>query len=145
MSAVREACVPGLFTEKGSEQGSDEGGAALLGARCRGCGTPYFPAPAHCRNPDCSASDLESSRFGGQGTLWSYSVANFAPPPPHRYDEPFKPYVIGVVDLDAGLRVVGQMIDSASEVAVGCRVELVIAPLFHEGDKAVTSWKFKRI
>lgn len=141
MAAVREACVPGLFTEGGTE----DGGAALLGARCRGCGTPYFPAPSHCRNPDCAASDLQPCRFGGQGTLWSYSVANFAPPPPHRYDEPFKPYVIGVVDLDAGLRVVGQMVDGVGEVAVSCRVELVVAPLFHEDGKAVTSWKFKRI
>ena len=77
--------------------------------------------------------------------FWFAGVDGDAPPPPHRYDEPVKPYVIGVVDLDAGLRVVGQMVDGASEVAVGCRVELVIAPLFHEGDRAVTSWKFKRI
>jgi len=135
MSEVREPCVPGLFSE--------EGGARLAGARCRGCGTPYFPAPAHCRNPDCGGSDLEAHGFGGGGTLWSYSVANFAPPAPHKFDAPFRPYVIGVVDLDEGLRVVGQMVEDAAEMRVGARVELVVEPVYHEDGKAFTSWKFR--
>lgn len=137
MDIVREPCVPGLFSE--------DGGARLHGVRCRSCGTPYFPAAAHCRNPDCETSDLQACDFGGQGTLWSYSVANFAPPPPHRFDEPFRPYVIGVVDLDAGLRVVGQMVGPVQDMKVGARVELVVEPIFHDGGKAFTSWKFRRI
>ncbi|WP_068637341.1 Zn-ribbon domain-containing OB-fold protein [Thauera butanivorans] len=135
MSELREPCVPGLFTE--------EGGASLLGARCRSCGTPYFPAPSHCRNPSCAESALEPQAFGGGGTLWSYSVANFAPPAPHRFDEPFRPYVIGVVDLDQGLRVVGQMVGEAADMRVGARVDLVVAPIYHEDGKAFTSWKFE--
>lgn len=135
MSEVREPCVPGLFSE--------EGGARLLGARCRGCGTPYFPAPAQCRNPDCVGSDLEAHGFGGGGTLWSYSVANFAPPAPHKFDAPFRPYVIGVVDLDEGLRVVGQMAGDVVGMRVGARVELVVDPVYHEDGKAFTSWKFR--
>lgn len=137
MDASREPCVPGLF--------SDEGGARLHGARCRGCGTPYFPAPAQCRNPHCDEPALEPCGFGGQGTLWSWSVANFPPPPPHRFDEPFHPYAIGVVDLDAGLRVVGQMADEAGRMEVGARVELVIEPIFHEQGRAFTSWKFRLV
>lgn len=135
MSELREPCVPGLFTE--------EEGGRLLGARCRSCGTPYFPAPSHCRNPACAGSELVAEAFGGAGTLWSYSVANFAPPAPHKFDAPFRPYVIGVVDLDAGLRVVGQMRGAASEMRVGARVELVIDPIYHEDGKAFTSWKFR--
>lgn len=138
MDAVREPCVPGLFAEAG-----EAGGARLHGARCRSCATPYFPAVAHCRNPDCARSDLEPCDFGGEGTLWSWSVANFAPPPPHRFDAPFRPYVIGVVDLDAGLRVVGQMVGEAREMTIGARVRLIVDPLFHEDGKAFTSWKFR--
>lgn len=117
MSELREPCVPNLFTE--------EEGGRLLGARCRSCGTPYFPAPSHCRNPACSGSDLEALAFSGTGTLWSYSVANFAPPAPHKFDAPFRPYVIGVVDLDAGLRVVGQLVGEASGMRVGDRKSVV--------------------
>lgn len=137
MSESRQASVAGLFSE--------EGGARLLGARCRSCQTPYFPTPSHCRNPDCAQSELAAEAFTGGGRLWSYSVANFAPPAPHKYDQPFQPYVIGVVDLDQGLRVVGQMVGSAEEMKVDARVELVIDPIYHEDGKAFTSWKFKLV
>lgn len=70
-------------------------------------------------------------------------MANFPPPPPHKYDQPFKPYAIAVVDLDAGLRLVGQMVDSPEAVTVGAAVDLVIHPVYHEQGKAFTTWKFK--
>ena len=134
--AQRVPCVPGLFSE--------DGGALLHGARCASCNTPYFPKVAHCRNPDCSESKIVDCNFGGAGVLWSYSVADFAPPPPHRYDKPFVPYAIGVVDLDSGLRVVGQMVDPISAMRLGARVELVIDPVHHDEEgTAYTSWKFK--
>lgn len=135
MNQQREPSVAGLFSE--------EGGARLHGSRCASCNTPYFPKAAQCRNPDCGESKMETCSFSGDGVLWSYSVADFAPPPPHKYDLPFVPYVIGVVDLDNGLRVVGQMVDGLDAMRVGARAKLVIEPIYHEADKARTSWKFK--
>jgi len=138
MSEERVPCVEGLF--------SDEGGAATLhGSRCAGCDTPYFPKSAACHNPSCTESKMEDFDFGGQGTLWSYSIADFPPPPPHKFDQPFAPYAMGVVDLECGLRLIGQMVDKAEDVKVGAEVELVIDTLYHEDDKAYTSWKFKQI
>lgn len=135
MEEQREPVVAGLFSE--------EGGARLHGARCGTCHTPYFPRPAYCRNPDCAESAVEPCDFSGGGVLWSYSVADFPPPPPHKYDLPFQPYVIGVVDMDDGLRVVAQLVDSLDAMRVGARVELMIEPICHENGKALTSWKFK--
>jgi len=88
---------------------------------------------------------MEPCEFGGRGKVWSYSVADCAPPSPHKYDQPFKPYAISVVDLDSGLRLVGQMVDPPSAMSVGAAVELVIDTLNHEQDKAFTSWKFKLV
>ena len=88
---------------------------------------------------------MEPCEFGGHGKVWSYSVANFPPPPPHRYDQPFKPYAIAVVDLDDGLRLVGQMVDPPEALRVDARVELVVEPLYHEQDKTFTTWKFKLV
>ena len=88
---------------------------------------------------------MEDCSFAGNGVLWSYSVADFPPPPPHRYDKPFVPYAIGVVDLDCGLRVVGQMVDPPSALRVGDTVGLVISELYHEDGKAFTSWKFRQL
>jgi uncharacterized OB-fold protein len=134
---LRVPAVPGLF--------SDEGGARVFGNRCASCGTPYFPKAAECHNPRCGESRMEDCAFGGKGVIWSYSVADFPPPPPHKFDKPFKPYVIGVVDMENGLRMVGQMVDPLGNVRVGAQVELVIDTLYHEDDKAYTSWKFKLI
>jgi uncharacterized protein len=132
-----EPCVQGLF--------SNDGGAKVLGSRCAACGTPYFPRLATCHNPACPGSQMESCEFGGRGKVWSYSVANFPPPSPHKFDQPFQPYAIGVVDLDSGLRLVGQMADPPEAVTVGATVELVVDTLYHEQGKAYTSWKFKLI
>lgn len=137
MSEHGKACVPGLFT--------DDNGARLLGTRCSTCNTPYFPKVTRCHNPRCSESRLVDASFGGRGTIWSYSVADFAPPPPHKHDKPFRPYVIAVVDLDEGLRIVGQMVDGLDQASVGAPVTLVIDTLYHEDGQAYSTWKFKRI
>ncbi len=36
-------------------------------------------------------------------------MQDYAPPAPVKYDEPYKPYALGVVDLRDGLRVLGRM------------------------------------
>lgn len=138
MSEEKVPCVPGLFSEEG-------GVARVHGSRCAGCGTPYFPRSAACHNPDCTDSRMEDCSFGGAGKLWSFSVADFPPPPPHKYDKPFVPYAIGVVDLDCGLRMIGQMVDQPASLKVDARVELVIDTLYHEDGKAFTSWKFRQL
>jgi hypothetical protein len=88
---------------------------------------------------------MEDCDFGGKGKLWSYSVADFPPPPPHKFDQPFVPYAMGVVDMECGLRLIGQMVDKPDAVGVDAMVELVIDTLYHEEGKAFTTWKFKQI
>lgn len=139
MSEQRVPCVEGLFSEE------EDGGAILHGSKCVSCNTPYFPKSAACHNPDCTESNMEDTDFGGKGILWSYSVADFPPPPPHIFDQPFSPYAMGVVDMECGLRLIGQMVDKAEDVKVGAEVELVIDTLYHADDKAFTSWKFKQL
>jgi uncharacterized OB-fold protein len=52
---------------------------------------------------------------------------------------------VGVVDMECGLRLIGQMVDKPEAMKVGADVELVIDTLFHDDDKAFTSWKFKQL
>ena len=138
MSEQRVPCVEGLFSE-------ENGHARLQGCKCRTCGTPYFPKSDMCHNPDCRQSDMEDCLFEGRGVIWSYSVADFPPPPPHKFDPPFSPYAMGVVDMACGLRLIGQMVDKAEDVTIGAEVELVVDTLYHEDDVAYTTWKFKQI
>lgn len=82
--------------------------ARLLGSRCSGCGSVYFPVTLGCRNPGCSDKRLETARLSRRGTLYSYTVQAYRPPPLFRMDD-WSPYAIGLVDLPEGLRVMGML------------------------------------
>ena len=130
----------GLFTETGD-------GPRLLGSRCGGCRTPYFPKSAVCHNPDCRGGKMEEASFGPRGTLWSCAVQDYPPPAPARFDQPYKPYAMGVVDLTDGLRVLGRMaVDDPRRLEVGIPVELVLDVLCHdEQGSEVITWKFRPV
>jgi hypothetical protein len=138
MSKKRIPVAKGLFVEAPE-------GPRLVGSRCRTCKTPYFPRAAVCHNPGCKASHIEEALFGPSGTLWSVAVQDYPPPPPAKFDKPYQPYAMGVIDLDDGLRVLGRMTsDNPRSVQVGARVELVIDALCHDDEgNEIVSWKFK--
>ena len=138
MTTKRVPVAEGLFTDTAD-------GPRLLGSRCVSCGAPYFPKAAVCHNPDCKDKRVEDATFGPRGKLWSCARQDYPPPAPAKYDEPYKPYALGVVDLDDGLRVVGRIsTDDPQGLEVGIDVELVLEPLCHdaEGNEVIT-WKFK--
>jgi uncharacterized OB-fold protein len=120
-------------------------GPRLLGSRCASCGTPYFPRAAVCHNPDCGASQMADAAFGPDGTLWSCAIQDYPPPSPARFDKPYVPYAMGVVDLRDGLRVLGRIkTDDPHGVRPGTRVTLIIDTLCHDGDgNEVVTWKFR--
>jgi uncharacterized OB-fold protein len=122
-------------------------GPRLLGSRCATCGTPYFPTSTLCRNAACTKSDTVDAEFGPRGTLWSYSVQYYPPPPPARYDEPYTPYALGLIDLDDGLRVLARVsTDDPEGLVAGSAVELVLERLGGSGeDGDVLTWKFKTL
>jgi uncharacterized OB-fold protein len=130
----------GLFTETGN-------GPRLLGSKCASCGTPYFPRSAVCHNPECSESKMEDASFGPRGRLWSVAIQNYPPPLPARYEEPYTPYALGMVDMPEGLRVLGRIsTDDPEGVQVGCQVELVLERLYLDEDgNEVITWKFRPI
>jgi hypothetical protein len=139
-TANRLPVVEGLFAETAD-------GPRLLGSRCASCGTPYFPKSPVCRNPGCDDGRIEDAAFGPRGTLWSYSVQHYPPPPPAKYDEPYVPYALGLVDLAEGLRVLARIsADDPHRVKVGSDVELVLEKLHSDGDgNDVITWKFRRV
>ena len=78
----------------------DDGTIGLQASRCR-CGELYVPARSFC--PSCGLDDLVSEVLTGGGSLYSYAVVRVSASRP-------VPYILGYVDLDAGARVLADVI-----------------------------------
>ena len=71
--------------------------------RCHGCSSVYFPPQPFC--PSCGSDDIEIVRASGRGFLYSYVIN-------HRAAPGFEaPYVIGVVELDEGPRLLTNIVE----------------------------------
>ena len=106
----------------------------LLGGRCRGCDSHFFPARAVTHDPTCDRHDVEEIPLSRHGTLASYTVHRFQAPPPFRM-EPFEPYAIGAVELPERMLVIGMLtgVDFES-IAIGADAELVLGRLYTDED-----------
>lgn len=121
---------------------------ALIGNRCGACGTVFFPKASNfCRNPDCSGDAFEDVELSRTGTVWSYTDAQYQPPPPYiPRGDPYQPFAIAAVELAAEQMVVlGQVADGfgIGDLTVGTKVELVVETLYSddERDYLVYRWK----
>jgi uncharacterized OB-fold protein len=136
----RIPAVEGWFRE-----GPD--GPRLLGSRCHDCGSVFFPRQAGaCRNPECLGATLEEVPLSARGRLWSFTNNCYAPPPPYVAPEPFSPYAIAAVELEAEKMVVlGQVVPDVSvdQLRVGMEMELVIDTLFEDDEREVRVWKWR--
>jgi uncharacterized OB-fold protein len=123
---------------------------ALLGNRCTTCGTVWFPkASFSCGNPACDGSEFEETRLSRRGKVWSFTDAQYQPPPPYipRAD-PFEPFALAAVELeDEQMVVLGQVAEgvTVNDLSVGQAVELVVEPLYAEGDTEYLVYKWKPV
>lgn len=115
----------------------------LLGARCKACGTYYFPRQVtFCRNPKCSGEAFEDVQLSRTGKLWSWTNACYAPPEPFVAPDPYEPFAIAAVELAKEKMVVlGPVVRGVgvAQLRAGLKMELALEPL---ADGKLT-WKWK--
>lgn len=115
----------------------------LLGSRCTSCGSYYFPkATGFCRNPDCDGEQFDEVPLSRTGTLWSFTDARYAPPPPFVANDPFEPFAVAAVELERERMVVlGPVVDGVGVDALrlGMTMELALESL---ADGKLT-WKWR--
>lgn len=121
---------------------------ALLGTRCEACGSVFFPKETtFCRNPACAGDDLVEVELSRRGRVWSYTDAQYQPPPPYiPRTEPYEPFGLVAVELEhEGIVVLGQLADGfgVDDVSVGSEVELVVEELYEEGDESIVTYRFR--
>ncbi len=119
----------------------------LVGTRCTKCGTYFFPKQSsYCRNPGCDSSEFEEVELSRTGTLWSYTNACYQPPEPFVAPDPFEPYAIAAVMLEAEQMVVlGQVVQGVGvdDLQVGMPMELVLETLHEDEEDTKLTWKWK--
>ncbi|MEX1218148.1 MAG: OB-fold domain-containing protein [Acidimicrobiales bacterium] len=115
----------------------------LIGAKCARCGTFVFPPRGGtCPSPDCEGSELEPTPLSRRGTVWSYTENHYAPPPPFKAADPFEPYALAAVQLEAeGLVILGQVAKGvmAADLKIGMPVEVDLQVLYQD-DEGVDHW-----
>lgn len=127
MSTTAVPAVDGWFTTDAEPR--------LLGTRCAACGTVFFPkASGFCRNPECRGRSFEDVELSRVGKVWSYTDAQYQPPPPYIPPaDTHEPFAIAAVELaEEQLVVLGQVAKGfgVGDLRVGAEVELVVEPLY---------------
>lgn len=98
--------------------GCQEG--TFLVPRCRSCRATRWPPGPMC--PECQSSETEWIESSGRGTVYSWVVATH---PVHEVLVDQVPYVVGLIELEEGVRVVGNVEGyPPDEVEAGMLVEL---------------------
>jgi uncharacterized protein len=122
---------------------------ALLGSRCTDCGTVFFPrTEGFCKNPACSGDDFVEAPLSQRGRVWSYTDAQYQPPPPYiPAANPYVPFALAAVELPEGLVVLGQLAEGygVDDVTVGSEVELVVETLYADDSGERTIWRWKPV
>lgn len=129
--------VEGWFTIPGP--GSTER-PALIGTRCSDSGTYFFPPErVMSRAPGHSGSELVDVELSTSGKLWSYTDAQYQPPPPYvPVTDPHEPFAIAAVELEKEKMVVlGQVVAGVTvdQLSIGMEMELVVDKLLVETDE----------
>ena len=121
----------------------------LLGTQCTSCGTFYFPKQSNfCKNPACDGEEFEEVKLSRTGKVWSFTNACYKPPEPFVAPDPYVPFTIAAVELDAEKMIVlGQVVEgvNVSDLKAGMEMELVLETLFEDEDTEKLTWKWKPV
>ena len=119
----------------------------LIGSRCGECRAVTFQAQPSC--PRCGAVAMERRLLPRRGRLVTWTTQGFLPKEPYaggETAETFKPFGVGLVDLDGEVRVEGRLTEAnPAKLKFDGEVELVIVPFRTDGDTEVVTFAFRPI
>jgi uncharacterized protein len=123
--------------------------AVLFASRRRSSGVVKFPAERpelFDGDPDTQA-DIESVELSTEGTLYTFTTQEFAPPLPYKGNRDprvFKPYIVGFVELAEGLLVESLIVGaSPAELRIGQSLESTTTTLETEAGESLLTYAFR--
>ena len=92
----------------------------IRGTVCKSCGAKFFPPRSDCAS--CFSDQMDWFPISGEGTLISFTKANFAP----AGFENDVPYMLGVAEFEDGIKVFGRIDKALAEdnVKVGLKIKI---------------------
>lgn len=106
--------------------------------RCNSCDVIYFPPRLIC--PGCRTRDLKRTKLANKGKILSYTIIRV---PPHQFSDQ-APYAVGIVELDDGVKLTGQIVDcDFDDLEIGKRVKIEFRKIFHEGESGIICYGYK--
>ena len=110
----------------------------LSGWRCVECGAFHPVKPIVCSR--CRSRESQEAELPKTGRLIAYTVLRS---PPKGYEEQ-APYIVGLVELDDGTRLISQIVDvSEDELKEDMRVEAVFRRLRSNDERDVIEYGYK--
>jgi len=106
----------------------------LVLQQCQDCGKPQFYPRGVCSH--CLSSDLDWIEASGRGTVHSFTVAHRAPHPGFGGDVPF---VIAIIELDEGVRMMSNILDCDPNAV---RIDMPVKVVFRAETPEITIPKF---
>jgi len=155
VAKTRVPAIEGWFTMPPEDaafptDGSGLSGITLLGTRCSGSGTYFFPPErTMSRAPGHADAALEDVTLSTRGTLWSYTDAQYQPPEPFvAPSDPYQPYCLAAVELsEEKVVVLGQVVAGVGvdDLTVGMPMELVADVLNEDDENTYVVWKWRPV
>jgi uncharacterized OB-fold protein len=106
--------------------------------KCNKCGIVFFPPRLIC--PECKERDLEKTKLAEKGKVLTFTIIRV---PPHQFVDQ-APYAVGVVELDDGVKLTGQIVDCDFEdIRIGQRVRIEFRKVFQEGESGILCYGYK--
>jgi hypothetical protein len=111
----------------------------LIGSKCGQCGKFYYPKRSIC--PSCRrGGKMQEAKLSGKGKVFAYTVIRV---PPSGF-KVYAPYVVAIIELDEGCKLVSQIIDVEPEqVKIGMPVKTCFRKIREDNDSGIILYGFK--
>lgn len=111
---------------------------SLIGSKCAECSTEYFPPVYKCRK--CGSQKINDAQMPRAGQVITYTVLRET----MKGFEDQEPLILGIVRLDNGVKILGQIADtSAEQVHIGDRVKAVFRRVKADGESGQIYYGYK--
>lgn len=97
--------------------------SVLVVQRCGDCGYPRWPPSRIC--PECQGERADWQPVSQSGEVWSFATYHRALSKAF----PDVPYTVGLIQLDAGPRMLGTLLIPVGQLRIGQRVRAVFDPV----------------